>query len=217
MAKDAREYYEIIERAENGESGYYTINIDNLTNYLNGISGDVYSFEFSGNHDAYITAESYLDYKGVVYFYLRYHFTDDSNNYISGETYASYSYSAVLGLDSIEFAYTKLYDNDGSWDCIPTNYKLSNNMEYNKAVNKIVIFLAISIEASSFCALFVFFIILIKKKEQEESQKKEEKETVVKVIKVCPYCGGSNFSSNNVCNNCGSTEFKTITLKRKNK
>lgn len=219
IRKDAGEYAEIIKRASANEDGYYLITIDNIT--CTGGSHDGYdiTYRFRGNYNSSFDAYSYLKRNGVQYFYLEFTFTDSSGNNVTGETYAMYSESAIDGFSEITFAYTKLYDNDGSWDVINANYNLASNTEYLKYRDAAIaggIMLAIS-------ALLVVFLIyawyrvahdlpIFKKADKDETASKNE-EKVQK--RVCSYCGSDAKEDTQKCSACGSRSFKYIFVKKK--
>lgn len=175
----------------------------------------------------------YLDYKGTKYFYIVYEYENPiTHETMCGETYAMYTSSQISSFNgSLELAVTK----DGnSWWSIPTDYKLSNNIEYNDAVDylneqkthkqTLVISLVV-------CGLVTVALVVvtglvlnreIKKaqKEAEIEQIKAEAEASVAQAKaevaqkeaksksrVCSYCGNIVPDGAEKCPSCGSRKY----------
>ena len=212
MRRDAKEYYEIIEMAKSGKEGYYLITIDNIRSSGSSTYGEFPTeYSFSGSHNCYIEAFSEVRKSGVNYYYLIYSFTDDQGRKISGETYSCYSESALLGLSDITFVYTKEYDGDGSWDVMPTNYNLKNNMDYwnvNKTVWIGVLVFAIGGGA---VVLFVYLAKKLAKKNRKESKTTDNRQVQKQTAdyKICDYCGCQHSLKDRVCSSCGSRKFTT--------
>lgn len=217
MAKDAREYYEIIENAENGEQGYYLITISDIRNTGASTSGgNPTIYRFHGSNASYFEGYTEVRRSGVNYYYLLYEFTDESGRQLNGETYSCYSESALLGLSEITFAYTKEYDADGSWDIIPTNYKLKGNMDYARCNSNVFIGIVLFLAG---IGLFVLFINLSKKvskmNETSSSSQTDNSTTQTKarthVYKVCSYCGSHLPINEGKCSSCGAKNFNVQT------
>ncbi len=219
MLKDAGEYYEIIERAKNGEDGYYLITIDNIGVTGSSTSGgDPTEYRLSGSNNAYFRAYTEVRKNGVNYYYLVFSFRDSNGNYLSGETYSCYSQAAVKGLSDITFAYTKEYDGDGSWDIMPINYKLKDNMDYANANKNVFAGLALFLAGGGLFVLFIFLSIKLSKKDKvpstattkstETTYKKPER---THVYKECVYCGAQLTINSATCPSCGSKRFEVKT------
>lgn len=217
MAKDAKEYYEIIENAENGVQGYYLITISDIRNTGASTSGgNPTLYRFHGSNNSYFEGYTEVRRSGVNYYYLLYEFTDESGRQLNGETYSCYSESALLGLSEITFAYTMEYDADGSWDIIPTNYKLKGNMDYARCNSNVFIGVVFFLAG---VGLFVLFIYLSKKvskmgennlASQTESNSSQTKART-HVYKVCLYCGSHLPINEGKCSSCGAKNFNVQT------
>lgn len=205
IKNDAHEYYEIIERAENGEEGYYLIEIENIR--LVGQSQIFFDkvYELEGNHNAYFTAYCEERSNGVDYFYYEFGFVDGEGRIIEGESYTCYSEAAVKGLSSMTFAYTKEYDGDGSWDVIDVNYSLQDNKDYWHYQNPVIVG---SVFGSVCLLLDGFFIyMLIKKVKEKETVVKPEENPVEKKVRTCAYCGSSVDGDAKKCSACGARDI----------
>lgn len=214
IKQDAGEYAQIIERAQNQEEGYYIVEITNIKQSGCGHVGyDVY-YNLSGSHDSYFTAYNYLKRNGIVYFYFEYSFVDSEWGRIYGESYASYSENAVTGLTGMTLAYTKAYDNDGSWDVIDVNYSLGKNIEYLSYKDSVIIGVILFIIALGLDSLFIYMIVRVVKNKKIFG-KTATNATQTKTIqptnnqKVCAYCGSIVDKYARRCSSCGAKMFKS--------
>ena len=226
MIKDSREYYDIIEKANDGEEGYYKITITGISSYNSGSSwnGDYsYSiYKLEGDYSFYGTAEEYWYVNGIAYYYISFSFLDGEGRTIQGETYTYYSQSAIAGLTEIDFVYTRKYDSDGSWDIIQENYRLRDNIDYkmtSREVNEGFLMLAASV-AVGICLGF-----LANRARELDSDLKPIKKPVpvtatsntqvakpepIYTYKVCMYCGSHLPINDNECDSCGAKKFKIV-------
>ena len=217
MAQDAKEYQEIIQKANDGESGYYKLTITNI--HKNSSSSNYDVFYLSGDHSFDCKAKYYTTSNDIDYYYLDYSFNDGVHGKISAQTYACQSQSAVQGLSELTLAYTREYDADGSWDVIPTNYTLESNMEYNpNQAGTIIIGVLFVVIATG---VIVGLSIGMKKKLAAMSiDRKNDGESFSgsgaqgskvaneEKTKTCMYCGSVVDKSVSNCPSCGSTKFK---------
>ena len=217
MRKDAKEYAQIISKAQNGKDGYFLVHINNIK--CVGSSHYGYEMEYcfeSNEYNFRATAYNYIKKSGVEYFYIEYRFTDDQNRTINGETYTCYSESAIQSLDEMTIAYTKVYDGDGSWDSMDVNYKLKNNIDYWKAKTASITGASLLIVGFGLSALFIYMIVRIKQNKpifkkadslNNANSKPERKH------RTCKYCGSIVDKDIFKCPSCGSRQFYEPTIK----
>ncbi len=242
MKKDAPQYQEIIERAHGGVEGYYEI-------YLTGIrrtgssthGGNPTEYSLSSdngtpyNHDdnTYIEAYSEVVKDGVNYYWLEISFwSEEVQERITCITYSQYPEAAVSGLSSIRLAYTKEYDNDGSWDAINFSYSLDANVDYWYTGKQITIGVILLLVAIGIGALMVWCCTLVHKAGKKSAttsqtsststQTSQEPSLLTKLFggqtnteqsslnqfKVCSYCGAHAKMDDDSCNSCGSKKFR---------
>ena len=221
IRKDAREYKEIIERANNHEEGYYLITINDISTHGYSNEGNyMITYGLWGDHDSSFEAIYEVKRNGVYYFYLTYSFVDDYGRNLSGESYTAYSESAVKGLSSMTFAYTLEYDKDGSWDIIDVNYSLKTNMDYWKVHTKTLVGLFMFILFAGLDAFFIYMLvrvckeqqILSKKEEKNSSEQPSQKDNFERM--VCEFCGTMIGKSDKKCPSCGGTKFVVTKIKK---
>ena len=217
MRQDAREYAQIIKKAQKGEDGYYLAHFDLISSGSGHTGYEIYYKKVSPDRNFSATAYNYVYKNGVEYFYLEYEFTDTEGRRISGETYTCYSENAVQGLSEITIAYTKNFDNDGSWDSMDINYKLSNNMDYWLASRNTLSGLGMAVVFLGLTALFIYMIVRISqnkpifKKANAVEQAKEE----VRIHRTCKHCGSIVRPEVVKCPSCGSGQFYEPTTNKK--
>ena len=213
MKSDAVQYQEIIDRANAGVEGYYKITIDDIKISGSSTWGD-YPSELSlssktNRFDADAYSEVVKD--GVYYYYLDFSFFDEENGWISGTTYSYYSESAILGMSSLDLIYTKVYDGDGSWDIIQTNYSLDKNIDYwylGKQVRTAAILLVVAVGMG---VLFVWCSTKVHKAKANAKSSTDSSSSATTnetKYKYCRYCGCQVIYSNDRCSACGSREFR---------
>lgn len=214
MKQDAEEYQEIIDKAHNGEDGYYIIDINDIevSEYSNYYGEYTY---YNDEQDFF--AESYFEVEkdGVNYYYLDFEFTDDMGHYVSGTTYTYYSEAAVASLSSLTFVYTKEYDNDGSWDIIQDGYQLEKNIDYWYTGKQVTTGAIVFVLGIGLTALFIWCCTLVhkaKKKAEATSTSTTEGSSTTTTAptqkyKYCKYCGCQNKAEVSRCMSCGSMEF----------
>ena len=240
MRKDAPQYQEIIERAHRGEDGYYEKYITDIKWSGSGSSGGEPTYyrlssdngtPYDHNDNTYIEAYSEVVKDGVNYYWLEISFwSEEVNERISCITYSQYPEAAVAGLSSIRLAYTKEYDNDGSWDVINYSYNLSNNADYWYTGKQITTGAILLVVALGVGALMVWCCTLVHKAGKKSTsttqatstQTTQEPSLLTKLFgeqtpgeqssitqfKVCSYCGAHAKMDDDSCNSCGSKKFR---------
>ena len=212
MRRDAVEYQQIIDKANNGEDGYYKITIEGIRNTGSSTHGEnPTEFSLSSNSNRfYATAYSEVKRSGVYYYYLDFGFTDDAGNRITGTTYSYYAEAAVMSMSSIDLIYTKKYDGDGSWDIIQSNYMLSKNMDYWYTGKQVVTGAIFAAVALGLGVLFVWCSVKVHKSRKEEKAMSGAGASATNEIKYksCRYCGCQVRYENDRCSACGSREFR---------
>lgn len=225
MRKDAREYMEIIDKANNGDAGYYIKHIYDIKCTSSSTNGDEpteYGLESEGlddstwRDDTYIDAYSEVRKNGINYYWLEISFySEEFDERIKGITYSYYSQAAVTGLSYLNIVYTRSYDGDGSWDIIQQEYDLSKNIDYWYAGNQILWGVILIILAGGVGTLMVWCSIKLHnhgkpKKEKETKETKVETITIEDKFKECEYCGAQMRLDDTSCMVCGARRFKKI-------
>ena len=227
MRKDAKEYLEIIDKANRGEAGYYIKEITgirgsgsstvggNPTEYRLSSEG-----EDSGWYDnTSISAYCEVTKGGVNYYWFDITFySEELDERISGITYSYYSEAQVSGLSSLNLVYTKAYDGDGSWDIIQQDYSLKKNIDYWYAGNQIFKGVLLIVLAGGLGTLMVWCCILLHRKGKNKEEKAEDKQIqdISDKFKECTYCGAQYPLDKESCSACGSKKFKKIKSSTKN-
>ena len=226
MRRDAKEYNEIIEKANNGEAGYYIKEIKNIRwsgTSQEGNNPAEYSFTAEGDSretydNTYINAYSEVRKNGVNYYWLEIRFySEEADERISGITYSYYAEAQVSGLSSLTLVYTKAYDGDGSWDIIQQNYSLGKNIDYWFAGKQIVLGILFIAIAGGLGTLMVWCCKLLNKKNKKDKKDEpiiiEVKTTPTEIsdkYKECTYCGSQIPFNTHSCTVCGARKFKKI-------
>lgn len=220
MRRDAREYLEIIEKAENGEEGYYIKHIDGLFVSGSSTSGGLpteYRLKSNGTEsswrdDTYIDAYTEVRKSGINYYWYEIEFySEELDTRISAITYSYYAESQVAGMSSLTLVYTKAYDGDGSWDVIQKDYSLDKNMDYWYAGNQILIGVILVLLGGGLATLMVWCCIKV----HNHGKKKEETtptptQSIADKFKECAYCGSQVRIDNTSCSVCGARKFNKI-------
>lgn len=220
MRQDAREYLEIIEKANNGEEGYYIKEITGLRVTSASSSGGLpteYGLTAKGSQDGWYyetDIEAYTEVRknGINYYWFDISFySEELGTRISGITYSYYSEAQVNGLSSLNIVYTKTYDGDGSWDIIQQDYDLDKNMDYWYAGNQILKGVILFIVAAGLGVLMAWCCKLVKnhgkKKEKSNTSKVQE---ITNKFKECQYCGSQIRLDDTHCSTCGAKKFNRI-------
>ncbi len=225
MKQDAVEWEEIIEKAENGEDGYYLFTINNIDFEYTGQSvfRDGYTFDgLYASGENYELATNYcLTYDDIDYYQIFYYFYDSSTGYdVTYYTYAQFKNPSTI--HHLEFAY-KL-DDEGETLCINTTYELDKCMEYNDLKDTAHTQKVITIVATCVGVAFLAAIVLIivhgikkakennalelekKKAEAEKAQAEADmaKEDLKQKHRFCTYCGSPIPEGESQCPACGS-------------
>lgn len=210
IEKDSVEYAKIIQKAKNGDEGYYLFTVDNIRFSYVGLDdrGDVY---YHSTSKLNLKAYEETTYKNIRYFYIVATFIDAEGRQVTGETYTMYTIAQIKSMEEITFAYTKDYDGDGAWDVVDVNYSLDKNINYfgfktNMTVGIVVLGIALVL-----VAIFVYGIIrTIKNLKFFKNEPIYREKITYKKKKLCAYCGTVLESNEKKCPNCGSTVLKTI-------
>lgn len=222
MRKDAREYQEIIDKANNGDAGYYIKHIYDIkctSSSTNGGEPTEYGLESEGlddstwRDDTYIDAYSEVRKNGINYYWLEISFySEEFDERIKGITYSYYSQAAVTGLSYLNIVYTRSYDGDGSWDIIQQEYDLSKNIDYWYAGNQILWGVILIIIAGGLGTLMVWCSIKLHNhgKPKKAKEPKVETITIADKFKECEYCGAQMRLDDTSCMVCGARRFKKI-------
>lgn len=236
MQKDAPQYQEIIERANRGDEGYYKIQISDIRltgSSINGGNPAEYNLHsengtpYNHSDNTYISAYTEVVKDGVNYYWLEISFwSEEVGERISCITYSYYPEAAVTSLSSLELAYTKVYDGDGSWDVINIGYNLKNNADYwyaGKQISTGSILIAVAI---GLFALMVWCCMLVHKSSKKVKDAKlaennfegisrptpniESSKTFedCRKFKVCLYCESHVDISLKKCPSCGASKFR---------
>lgn len=220
MRQDAREYLEIIDKANNGEEGYYIKEITGLRVTSASSSGGYpteYGLSAEGiKHGWYYETdiEAYTEVRksGINYYWFDIAFySEELDERISGITYSYYAEAQVNGMSSMTIVYTKAYDGDGSWDIIQKDYSLNKNMDYWYAGNQVLKGVILFIVAAGLGVLMAWCCKLVKNhgKKKEESDAKKIQEITNK-YKQCQYCGSEIRLDDTHCSVCGARKFNRI-------
>ncbi len=220
MRKDAREYLEIIEKAQNGEEGYYIKEITGLrvtsTSSVGG-SPTEYGLTAKGSQSGWYyetDIEAYTEVRksGINYYWFDISFySEELDDRISGITYSYYSEAQVNGMSTLSIVYTKTYDGDGSFDIIQLDYSLDKNMDYWYAGNQILKGVILFVVATGLGVLMAWCCRLVKnhgkKKEEADTSKVQE---ITNKYKECQYCGSQIRLDDTHCSTCGAKKFNRI-------
>lgn len=220
MRRDAREYQEIIDKANRGEAGYYTVYIDGLKcSGSSTMGGNPTEYRLSNDSDrgwryeASIKAYCEVTKGGINYYWLDITFySEELDERISGITYSYYAEAQVVGMSSLSLVYTKAYDGDGSYDIIQSNYSLDKNIDYWYAGNQILWGVILIVMTLGLGGLMVWCCILVhnhgKKKSPEVDMKKAQE--IADKFKECQYCGAQTRLDDTHCTVCGARKFNKI-------
>lgn len=216
-------YKELIQKAENGDNGYYKATISNIdfeSKLIYNHDGRyyrncfVYEFYPAGSgllnpsaHKEVLIANYFLEYDDIVYFQIVYDFEDDGRR-VNGLTYACYKENQIGAMSTFSVSYH--YQNGETIDSINSDYDLEKCMDYfqtldDKAESKITIIIC-SILTAVFVGGIVIFIVLmiLKSKKADELEAEKIQAEIDKTNAETEKVKDEISKKNRICEYCGN-------------